>query len=57
MASVVTPTLSSVIQPGFEMGRKATEILIAEIKNLNTNTPYSFQNVVLPTSLVIREST
>jgi LacI family transcriptional regulator len=57
MASVVTPTLSSVIQPGFEMGRKATEILIEEIKNLNTNTPYSFQNVVLPTSLVIREST
>lgn len=57
MSSVVTPTLSSVIQPGFEMGRKATEILIEEIKNLNSNTPYSFQNVVLPTSLVIREST
>jgi LacI family transcriptional regulator len=57
MSSVVTPTLSSVIQPGFEMGRKAAEILIEEIKNLNTNTPYSFQNVILPTSLVIREST
>lgn len=57
MSSVVTPTLSSVIQPGFEMGRKAAEILIEEIKNLNTNTPYTFQNVILPTSLVIREST
>ncbi|HEY9170109.1 MAG TPA: LacI family DNA-binding transcriptional regulator [Lutibacter sp.] len=57
MSSVVTPTLSSVVQPGFEMGRKATEILIEEIKNLNTNTPFSFQNIVLPTSLVIREST
>ncbi len=57
MSSVVTPTLSSVVQPGFEMGRKATEILIEEIKNLNTNTPFSFQNIILPTSLVIREST
>lgn len=56
MSSVVTPTLSSVKQPGFEMGRKATEILIEEIKNLNSNKSYSFQNVVLPTSLVIRES-
>ena len=57
MASVVTPELSSVKQPGYEMGRKATEILISEIKNLKNNIPYSFQKVVLPTSLVIRKST
>lgn len=57
MSSVVTPSLSSVKQPGFEMGRKATEILIDEIKNLNNKTSYSFQNVILPTSLVIRNST
>jgi len=57
MSTVVTPSLSSVIQPGFEMGRKATEILIDEITNLNANKPYSYQNIVLPTSLVIRNST
>ncbi len=57
MSSVITPTLSSVIQPSFEMGRKATEILIEEIKNLNKNIPYSYQDVILPTSLVIRDST
>ncbi|AMC11054.1 LacI family transcriptional regulator [Lutibacter profundi] len=56
MASVVTPSLSSVKQPSFEMGRKATEILIDEIKNLNKNISYSFQNVVLPTTLAIRDS-
>ena len=57
MSSLITPTLSSVAQPGFEMGRKSTEILIEEIKNHNSNKPYSFQNIVLPTSLVIRNST
>ncbi|PKP12214.1 MAG: LacI family transcriptional regulator [Bacteroidetes bacterium HGW-Bacteroidetes-3] len=57
MSSVVTPTLSSVVQPGFEMGRKATEILIEEIKLEHKKIPYSFQKIVLPTSLVIRKST
>lgn len=57
MSSVVTPTLSSVVQPGFEMGRKAAEILIEEIKLEHKKTPYSFQKIVLPTSLVIRKST
>jgi len=57
MSSVITPTLSSVKQPGFEMGRKATEILLEEIKNTNNNKEYSFQDIVLPTSLVIRNST
>ena len=57
MSSVVTPTLSSVVQPGFEMGRKATEILIEEIKFEHKKIPYSFQKIVLPTSLVIRKST
>lgn len=57
MSSVVTPTLSSVVQPGFEMGRKATELLIEEIQHKSKGTPYLFQNVILPTSLVIRKST
>ncbi len=57
MSSVITPTLSTIEQPGFEMGRKATEILIEEIENQNNNTPYSYQNIVLPTKLIIRKST
>ena len=57
MSSVITPTLSTVEQPSFEMGRKATEILISEIENQNNNTPFSFQNIVLPTKLIIRKST
>lgn len=57
MSSVVTPSISSVIQPSTEMGRKATELLIEEINHKRKKTPYSFQNIVLPTSLVIRKST
>ncbi len=57
MSSVITPTLSSVKQPDIEMGRLASEILISEIENINKNIPYSFQNIVLPTELIIRKST
>jgi LacI family transcriptional regulator len=57
IASVVSPTLSSVKQPSFEMGRKAAEILINEIKQVNKHINILHQNVVLPTALVIRKST
>jgi len=57
ISSLVTPNLSTVNQPSFGMGKKAVEILIDEIKKINENTAFSFQNVVLPTSLVIRDST
>jgi len=57
MSSVITPNLSSIKQPGFEMGRLSTEILINEIENIHKNIPYSFQNIVLPTELIIRKST
>jgi len=57
MSSIITPTLSTIQQPGFEMGKMATEMLIKEIENNNSKTPSTFQNVVLPTSLIIRNST
>lgn len=57
MSSVISPSLSTVVQPGFEMGRKATEILIDEIKKKQDEKPIEIVQVVLPTSLVLREST
>lgn len=57
ISSLVTPNLSTVNQPSFEMGKKATEILLDEIQKINDNVEFSFQKVVLPTSLVLREST
>ncbi|MBL4760905.1 MAG: substrate-binding domain-containing protein [Mariprofundaceae bacterium] len=57
MSSVVTPSLSSVKQPSLNMGIKATEILIEEIEKKKNDTPVSFQNIVLPTELIFRDST
>ena len=55
LADVLNPPLSSVSQPGFEMGQKATEMLLSLIRKKRPVT--EFETVVLPTSLVIRDST
>ena len=56
MSSVVSPSISTVNQPGFEMGKKAAKILLKEIKFKKESSPYSFSEIELPTKLIIRES-
>ena len=53
-SEVVTPSISTVMQPGFQMGKKAAELLIEQISNKSGNT--DFQTIVMPTDLIIRES-
>lgn len=53
-SEVVTPSISTVQQPGFLMGQKAAELLIDQIANKSQNT--GFQTIVMPTDLIIRES-
>ncbi len=53
-SEVVTPSISTIKQPGFEMGQKAAELLITEIKTKTTIYPY--QRIVMPAELIIRES-
>jgi LacI family transcriptional regulator len=55
LADVLNPSLSSVYQPGFEMGQKATEMLLSLI--LSKRPVYEFETLVLPTQLVVRQST
>ncbi|MCH3882020.1 MULTISPECIES: LacI family DNA-binding transcriptional regulator [Tenacibaculum] len=57
MASVISPSLTTVNQPGFEMGKKAFKILYKEIKDKKKNKTISHKEIVLDTELVIREST
>ncbi len=54
LADVLNPPLSSVYQPGFEIGQKATEMLMSLIKSKRKVT--EFETVVLPTRLFIRDS-
>jgi LacI family transcriptional regulator len=54
LADVLNPPLSTIYQPGFEIGQKATEMLLELI--LSKRSVTEFKTVVLPTKLFIRES-
>lgn len=52
-AEMLAPALTTVKQPGFEMGRKAMEMLIQRIKQTKPEPP---RTEILKTSLVVRDS-
>lgn len=54
LADILTPSLSSVYQPGFEIGQRATEMLLSLIRSKRPVT--EFETLVLPTHLFERES-
>jgi DNA-binding LacI/PurR family transcriptional regulator len=54
ISEMIEPTLTTVSQPGFTMGEKAMQMLINRINNEQLQTA---QTEVLPTKLVIRNST
>lgn len=54
ITELISPKITTIAQPAYEMGKKAAEILISEIEN-NQNTQES-QNIKLNTELIIRES-
>ncbi|MDP2339043.1 MAG: LacI family DNA-binding transcriptional regulator [Bacteroidota bacterium] len=51
-SKVVSPSISTIAQPGFEMGQKAAELIIRKIENKEK----TYQTIILPTELIIRES-
>lgn len=53
-SEVVTPSISTVKQPGFMIGKKAAELIINQI--LSKNKKIRFKTIVLPTELIIRNS-
>lgn len=57
MSSVISPKLSTVDQPGFEIGRKSASVLFDEINLKKNNSPVVFQSIELETSIIEREST
>jgi LacI family transcriptional regulator len=53
-ALVVDPFLTVAVQPAYEMGRKATELLLAR---MSAQSPPAFCEIVLPAEIVERRST
>ena len=51
-SKVVSPSISTIAQPGFLMGQKAAELILNQIAHKGK----SFQTLVLPTELIVRES-
>jgi len=52
-ALITFPFLTVAAQPAYEMGKKATEILLARLSN---ETPSPFQEIILPAEIVVRKS-
>jgi LacI family transcriptional regulator len=53
-SEVVTPSISTIKQPGFLMGQKAAQLIIQQI--LHQNDEIEFKTIVMPTELIIRKS-
>ena len=54
LAHILNPPLSALVQPGFEIGKAAMEMLITLIESKRPVT--EFETKILPTELFIRES-
>jgi len=57
LSQAITPALSTIDQPGYEMGRKTFKLLRKEMKARKSNQPFEPQIKILPTSVIKREST
>lgn len=57
MSKVISPKLSTIDQPGCEMGKQALKLLLKEIKAKKKNKPFEFKTITLATDLISREST
>jgi len=53
-SALVTPSISTVRQPGYQMGQQAALRIISRIEAQNSDFP--FETKVMPTELIIRES-
>ncbi|WP_367772185.1 LacI family DNA-binding transcriptional regulator [Flavobacterium sp. WC2421] len=56
MSEIITPKLTTIDQPGFEIGNRAASILFDEIDLKKKNKPVIFQSIELETKIIERDS-
>ena len=54
-ASILSPSLTTITQPAFEMGKTAARLLFKALQKTNFN--LSEESLVIPSTLVVRGST
>lgn len=57
MTSLISPKLTTIDQPGFEMGKQTAALLFDEINLKKDNLPVEIRTITLPTEIIVREST
>ena len=57
LTTITSPPLSTVDQPGIQMGEEAVKLLLEEINDLKNGIPIKYKTVELPTKIVVRDST
>jgi len=57
MSSVISPSLTTINQPGFKIGKAAFKQLYKELKQRKNNQPVVYKKITLNTELIKRAST
>jgi len=57
LSQAITPSLSTIDQPGYEMGRKTFKLLRKEMKAKKAGLAFEPQTKILETSVIKRDST
>ena len=57
MSKVISPSLSTIDQPSYEMGVKAFELLLLQIAQKKRQIPQEIKTIILDTYLIERTST
>lgn len=57
MSTVISPTLTTIDQSGFDIGQRAASVLIDEIVEIKNNRTVVYQTIEIPTFIIEREST
>ncbi|WP_375418433.1 LacI family DNA-binding transcriptional regulator [uncultured Hymenobacter sp.] len=56
VSALIEPAVSSVAQPGYDIGRRASELLLTEIRQLRDNEPITHQHLSLAATIRVRAS-